>query len=114
MTEIRSRDEQHPAWCVDHQHDFIGPHGECHGPIHGALGVPPWGGRDLEAHLYWPDGERKPVGYIAYCGADVGEAFAEIPVDAIDLLLHLIDTHPDELAPMLRHLADTLRTDVPA
>lgn len=114
MSDIPSRDDQHPAWCVDHQHDFIGPHGECHGPIYGALGVPEWGGRDLEAHLYWPDHEREPAGWISHADPDLGEAFALIPIDAIDLLLRLIDTHPDEIAPLLRHLATTLRTDVTA
>lgn len=106
------RDLLHPSWCVDHRHEMVGPHGECHGPKRQSL--PDEHGYGLEAHVNWFDGDRTPQGFIAYLVDPRGEQFADLSPEAISLLIDLLETHPAEVLPMLRHLASTLRTEVPA
>lgn len=107
-----SRDVEHPSWCVDHRHEMVGPHGECHGERRYSLVDEH--GYGLEAHVNWYDGDRTPQGFVAYLASPNGEQFADLDPEAIGLLIDLLETHPNEVLPMLRHLAVTLRTEVPA
>jgi hypothetical protein len=102
-----SRDLEHPSWCVDHRHEMVGPHGECHGDKHHSL-LDEYG-YGLEAHISWYDGDRGPQGFIAYLAGPNGEQFANLGTDEIDLLVDLFENHPDEALAMLRHLAATFQ-----
>lgn len=112
MTTIPAREQVHPSWCTDHQHAFLGALGECNGADREALHDEY--GAGLTASPHWWDGDDEPWGTLSYLASPHGEQHARIDMAAIDLLLDLLDTHPDQLALMLRYLATTLRQDVTA
>lgn len=109
---IVGRDVQHPAWCVDHRNEMVGPHGECHGPSRQSLPVEL--GYGLEARVHWYDGDAGPIAFIAYLDSPTGVEFASLDPDAVDLLVDLLETHPEEVLPTLQHLAASIRSEVPA
>jgi hypothetical protein len=107
-----SRDLEHPSWCVDHRHEMVGPHGECHSKKHHSLLDEH--GFGLEAHVSWYDGDRGPRGFIAYLASSNGEQFAHLSPEAIHLLVDLLEQQPAEVLPMMRHLATSLASEAPA
>lgn len=112
MSATVSRDEQHPFWCADHANLLGGPLGECNSDSY--EGLRDEQGAALQADVHQFDGDKKPWALITLLTDPAGEDYSELPLDTAEVLLRLLDNHPEEVAPMLRHLVNTTRTEVPA